>query len=242
MPFRFIPLALLPAAICAQPQTGSLPAFEVASIRLTPPASLGNTSPGAYGTNRYAVTNAPLYFLVQLAYGVTYQQISGIDKLGSEHYDLNVKAEDGVILTYEQLKPRMQRLLAERFKLAFHREEKTVDGYALVVARNGPKLKANAGAREQGGIYPGGLRLSNLPLSGFATLLRSPAGRPVVDKTGISGNYDFTLNYARDGDVKSNLPSFFTALQEQLGLKLEPAKVPQEILVIEHVEKLPTEN
>ncbi len=82
----------------------------------------------------------------------------------------------------------------------------------------------------------------NLPLSAFATSLRSPAGRPVVDRTGIPGNYDFSLSYARDGDTDSSLPSFFTALQEQFGLKLEPAKAPLEIVVIDHVERVPTDN
>lgn len=82
----------------------------------------------------------------------------------------------------------------------------------------------------------------NFPLSAFATSLRSPAGRPVADKTGIQGNYDFSLTYARDSDTDSSLPSFFTALQEQFGLKLEPAKVPLEIVVIDHLEKIPTEN
>ena len=82
----------------------------------------------------------------------------------------------------------------------------------------------------------------NTPLSSFATSLRSLAGRPVVDKTGIQGRYDFTLSFARLDDPESTLASFSTAVQEQLGLKLEPAKVPLELLVIDHVEKIPTEN
>jgi uncharacterized protein (TIGR03435 family) len=82
----------------------------------------------------------------------------------------------------------------------------------------------------------------NQTLAGFAGSLRSPAGRPVIDRTGIQGNYDFTLSYARDGDTVSQLPSLFTALQEQYGLRLEKAKVPLEILVIDQVEKVPSEN
>jgi uncharacterized protein (TIGR03435 family) len=91
-------------------------------------------------------------------------------------------------------------------------------------------------------IAANGFRFLNLPLSSFAGFLRSPAGRPVVDKTGIAGNYDFTLSYALENDTDSPLPSFFTALQEQFGLKLEATKVPLELVVIDHVEKIPSEN
>jgi uncharacterized protein (TIGR03435 family) len=230
------------AALLGQSSPEPLPAFEAASVRLTPPASLGYTTFSPYGTGRYTATNATLDSLVQIAYGVPYQQISGIEKLGSEHYDLTAKAEDGVLLTYEQLQPRLRRLLEERFKLAIHRERKDFDGYALVVAKAGPKLQPTTGSSESGAIYPGGLRVMNMPLSSFAGVLRSPAGRPVIDKTGIAGSYDFTLAYARDGDTDSALPSFFTALQEQFGLKLEAAKVPLEVVVIDRVEKVPDEN
>ena len=76
----------------------------------------------------------------------------------------------------------------------------------------------------------------------LAGMLARPVGRPVVDKTGITGKYDITLNFAPEGSTDSTLPSIFTALQEQLGLKLEPQKVPVEILVIDHLEKMPSEN
>jgi|SRR5579863_133021 len=228
--------------VWAQSPPELLPAFEVASVKLTPPGSLGYTSWSPYGTNRYAASNATLDFLVQLAYGMPLDQISGVEKLGSEHYEISVKAKDGVLLTLDQLQPRLRRLLAERFRLAAHRAQKEYDGYALVVARGGPKLKPGAGVSENGTIYPGGLRIMNSTLAGFAGSLRSPAGRPVIDKTGIAGNYDFTLSYARDGDTDSPLPSLFTALQEEYGLRLEKAKVPLEILVIDRVERVPSEN
>ena len=219
----------------------TLPSFEVASVRASP-TNVGNTSFGPFGENRFSVSNASLSLLVQLAFGVPYEQIEGLDKLGPERYEVSVKADDGVLLTSEQLQPRMQRLLQDRFQLAWHAEKKDFDGYALVVAKGGLKLSPAAGASEGGTIYPGGLRLLNMPLSSFANTLRSTAGRPVVDKTGIEGNYDFTLNYAREGDADSPLPSFFTALQETLGLKLEPLKVSLELVVIDHLEKTPTEN
>jgi uncharacterized protein (TIGR03435 family) len=235
-------IALLSAAAWSQAEQEPLPAFEVASVRVTPPAQIGYTSVSPYGGNRFTVTNATLQLLVQIAYGTPYEQMSGIDKLGSERYDVTAKAEDGVVLTYEQVKPRMRRLLEERFQLKIHHEQKTTDGYALVAAKGGPKLQPGTKTTRQNQIYPGGLRLSNAPVGLLAGMLRGPAGRPVMDKTGIEGNYDFQLSYAREEETESRLPSIFTALQEQYGLKLEPAKVPLEILVIDRVEKIPAEN
>jgi uncharacterized protein (TIGR03435 family) len=144
-------LAIAAATIGSRAQPSPSPAFEVASVRRTPPASLGNTSVGPWGTATYTITNAGLYLLVEQAYGISEGQISGIDKLGSEHYDISAKAEEGVKLTPELLRPRLQRLLAERFKLEVHRDSKDVDGYALVVAKGGPKLKPAGKQRDETG-------------------------------------------------------------------------------------------
>ena len=222
----------------AQPQ----PAFEVASVKITPQSTFGYTSWGPSGTNRYAVSNATLNYLIQIAYGVNFYQILGKEKLGDRHYEISAKAEDGVLLTSDQLRPRLQRLLEQRFKLATHPEQGDLDGYALVVANGGAKLKPTAGSTENGVIYPGGLRIFNQTLDGFAASLRSPAGRPVADKTGIASRYDFELRYARDDDPSPTLPSLFTALQEQFGLKLEKSRVTMEVLVIDSVHQVPTEN
>jgi len=237
-----VSLAFLTLHVSGQSPPEALQSFEVASVRITSPDKFGDTLWGPYGTNRYTVTNATLDFLIQIAYGIPFYQISGIDKLGSEHYDVSAKAEDGVLLTSDQLRPRLQRLLMERFRLSAHQEQKDIDGYALLIGKGGPRLKPNTGVSDNGVIYPGGLRIMNQTLSGLAAALRSPAGRPVIDRTGIQGNFDFSLGYARDGDTASMLPSLFTALEEQFGLRLEKAKVPIEILAIDHVEKIPSEN
>jgi len=228
------------AAVYAQ--ADSRPGFEVASIKLTPPAQIGYMAPAEFGTDRYTTTNVSLDALVQVAYGMPYNQISGVEKLGTQHYDLTAKAEDGAILTPKTIQPRLQRLLEERFKLVVHRGTKQFDGYALVVAKGGAKLKATAGSKEMGAVFPGGMRLPNTDMAGLATMLASSAGRPVVDKTGISGSYDVDIRFARDNDTDSQLPSLFTALQEQLGLKLESQKVPVEMLVIDSVNRTPSEN
>ena len=234
--------ALLVSVCVAQPGSSGAPEFEAASIRITAPAQFGLSKPGSYGTNRYTATNVTLDFLVQLAYGVPYQQISGIDKLGTEHYDLAAKAEDGVVLTYLALQPRLQLLLEQRFHLSVHKDEKEFDGYALTVAKGGPKLTPATGSSETGSIYPDGLRLMNMPLAGFATMIRSIVGSPVEDHTGLAGKYDFELKFARDDDKESMLPSFPTALRETFGLRLEKTKVRLEVVVIDHVDKIPTEN
>lgn len=237
-----IHLALVGVLLSALQLIQAQPEFEVASVRLTPKDSLGYTAFGPFGTGRYTISNATLDLLIQIAYAVPWNQISGVEKLGTDHYDVSAKAEDGVLLTIEQVRPRLRRLLEQRFKLAAHRETKEFDGYALVIAKGGPKLQPTTGGSEPGAIYPGGMRIQNTTMSGLATDLASPTGRPVADKTGIDGSYDIRLEYARDGDTDSALPSIFTALQEQLGLKLESRKVPVEMLVIDSVERVPAEN
>jgi uncharacterized protein (TIGR03435 family) len=217
----------------SQTKIAELPSFEVASVRLTPAASLGYTSVSPYGTPRFTATNVTLDLLVEMAFEVRRDQISGIEKLGSEHYDIAAKSEGDVSLTYLQLKPRLQQLLAQRFRLAIHRETKDFDGYALVVGKGGLKLKPSTGASAQGVIFSRGLRLPNASTDALAATLASPTGRPVLNKTGIQGNFDVQLDYAPDGAADSPLPSIFTALQEQLGLKLEAQKVPVEMLVID---------
>jgi uncharacterized protein (TIGR03435 family) len=119
---------------------------------------------------------------------------------------------------------------------------KVFDGYAMIAAKGGPKLKRSSGTTGGGTVFPGGLRYVSITLPLLATFLRPAAGGPVIDKTGIDGNYEFDLRYELyDGD-DSKLPSFFVALQEKYGLKLEPTKVPLDTLVIEHVDTIPTEN
>jgi uncharacterized protein (TIGR03435 family) len=235
-------LFLLSGIFTAAPVLAQLPAFEVASVKLLPGRD-GLTSFSPFGTGRFTMTNTPLELLIQVAYSVPSSQISAGTWLGSERYDVVAKAEDGVKLTPEELSPRLRQLLEQRFKLAVHREPKEVQGYALVAAKGGPKLHQSSGNEAAGGIiYPGGIRGPNWSMASFAATLSSAVGRPVIDQTGIEGNYEIEIEYARDGDTNSSLPSVFTALQEQLGLKLEPRRVPIEIVVIDHAEKVPIEN
>jgi uncharacterized protein (TIGR03435 family) len=234
------------AAVCcsfAQSQP-SPPAFEIASLKLSPKGNSGTTYFSPYGTDRFTITNAPPDVLLQLAFGVLPYQISGAPKwFESERYDLTARAEDDVKLTARELQPRLQRLLAERLRLAVHRERKEFAGFALVVSKDGPKLKeSTAEATEQGTIFPGGMRLPGATMDWLASMLSNPVGRPVVNQTGIAGSYDIDLSYAKESDARSSLPSLFTTLEQRLGLKLEAHTVTVEMLTIDRIERVPVEN
>jgi uncharacterized protein (TIGR03435 family) len=182
--------------------------------------------------------------LIAYAYNVQYTQVEGEPGwLSSQGYDIEAKSEGGQILTFEQFRTPMRLLLEQRFHLAIHRYTKEVQGYALVVAKGGPKLQpSNPGEDPNGSIKSNGLESNATSLGGLAKMLVNLVGRSIIDKTGITGTYDFKLSYAAADNPDSNLPDIFTALQEQLGLKLVPQKVPIENLVIDHVDKVPTEN
>jgi uncharacterized protein (TIGR03435 family) len=186
---------------------------------------------------------------------------AGPNWLETDRFDVEAKAPEPA--TEGELHLMLQALLAERFQLKMHRSPKERGGCALVIAKGGPKLKASPAQEERKGLW----RLNGGPLVGqaasmsqLAKTLSGPVGRPVTDETGLGGTYDFTLRWTPDEsepdwlaalppEVRAQLPpreaptgpSIFTALQEQLGLKLETRKVTIETLVIDHVER-PSEN
>jgi uncharacterized protein (TIGR03435 family) len=187
--------------------------------------------------------HASLGFLIRTAYGFDYHRVSGWpDWIDSARYDLNAKIEGDALLTQEQMQPLLRNLFVERFHLVVHREQKIVPGYALVIAKGGSKLQPNKGAPFHGMIGDNEIRFWNESIKSFVDILESPVDRPIIDRTGLDGTYDIALKFATADDPNSDLPDIFTALQEQLGLKLVPQKVPVEILVIDHVDKIPTEN
>jgi uncharacterized protein (TIGR03435 family) len=225
----------------ASPATGARNvAFEVASVKVT---SAGSFSMSPYGLNRFSLRSVSLTLLISLAYGVSDDQISGGPGWrNSEYYDVAAKAEDGVMLTYDELRPRLQALLVQRFKLATHRAMKQSPGYALVVATGGARLKRSETEKAtSGSILPGGLRAPSASMDTFAGMVARVVGRPVVNETGLNGNYEVALDYAPEAVADSPLPSIFTALQEQLGLMLQSRAVPVESIVIDRVEH-PTED
>jgi uncharacterized protein (TIGR03435 family) len=227
------------------------PSFEAASVR---PVShdysgeelargIGVTTVSPFGTNRFTASNITLQYLVAIAYGVKFDQLLGAPSwLNEQYYEITAKAEGDAGLTREQMQPLLQHLLEQRFHLVIHRETKEFKGYVLVAANGGPKLTKATGTQVAGISYAGGIDMKNGSLGDLALALGSATKTHVVDKTGIEGAYDFSLRYAPDGATDSPLPSLFTAIQEQFGLKLVPEKVPVEMLVIDHVDRAPTEN
>jgi len=211
--------------------------FDVASIKPAPPGS-GNTTMKFEPGGRFRATGA----LIQLAYGVKDFQISGrpkwADSESYETYDVVAQPAAGVTLNRDQLKVAIQALLADRFKLKFHRETKDLPIYSLVVGKNGPKLTRNIDAPGPGAtIGSGQLKGSKISMSLLADLLAQLLDRTVLDDTGISGNFDVKLNWGPGQTADMDGPSIFTALQEQLGLKLNAQKGPVEILVIDSAER-----
>jgi uncharacterized protein (TIGR03435 family) len=223
-----------------------LPSFEVATIKPTSPADRGESKWSPPGIGRFFASSVSLAFLIQMAYRVDDSQIAGKpDWLESELFDVVAKPEGDITLTRDELRPRLQTLLQQRFQLVAHRETKMIRGYALVVAKGGPKLKATNGDHPPGyRVYVGGGRLEGLnwSMQTLAAMLQPPTGFPVIDETGIKGGYNIKLDFSPELETDSSLPSLFTALQDTMGLKLESRKVPVEVLVIDHVNRFPTEN
>lgn len=217
--------------------------FEVASVKISPHVGPGKPSWSDPGDAMFMATNVQLKILVQMAYEVDEKQISREGLLGSEQYDVVARPEGGGTLTSEKMKPMLVSLLAERFGLVTHRETKTVSGYALVKGKGGPKLHPSEALRAgQSATLRGRITGRATEMVVLASMLGRPLGAPVVDKTGIKGTYDFDLNFAPPESADSSLPSIFTAIQEQLGLKLESRKVPLQMLVIDSCRRVPAEN
>jgi uncharacterized protein (TIGR03435 family) len=211
-----------------------------------------NASPGQLEMRGYTLKT-----LIFAAYNVNDYSLSGPDWLGSVNLDVVAKLPASAADLSPESRVRMiwvmlQGLLAERFKLKVHREEKDVAGYALVVAPGGPKMRRVDEPR-RGRVGPGSIVAQSAPIAQIVASALGAVGRPVHDMTGLSGNYEFTLKWTPEDKVLSGAdststdpgdrpPSIFTALQEQLGLRLEPRKLPIETLVVDHVERVPTEN
>lgn len=217
--------------------------FEVASVRLSPP-DRGLTTINNSGSPRFAAHGATMTLLIGLAFGLSSGNITGAPKwVDSQLYDVDAKAAGDAPLTPKEFQPLLQQLLKDRFHLAAHRETIYRPGYSLVVAKNGPRLQPGESASRIGYIANGGFRFDSTSMEAFAGVLSSAVGSPVTDNTGLKGEYNISLKFAPFNATDSTLPSIFTALEEDLGLKLVPdKKVASETLVIDHAERIPTEN
>ncbi len=174
-----------------------------------------------------------------------------------ENFDIEAKVDPAEVAVFQKLnfdkrQLMVQALLADRFKLRAHHETRELPIYELVIAKNGPKLQASETNPVPGDITVGRGRITgkNVVMYRLETALTRTLGRTIVDKTGLRGPYDFTLNWTPDDadpsssqspngaaqETDASWGSIFTAIQEQLGLKLVPAKGPVEVLIVDHVE------
>ena len=258
--------------------------FEVASIKPSDPDARGRMLSLQPGSGLRA-TNQTLKSLITFAYQVRDFEVSGGPGwIDSARYDIQTKAErsadsdsapsdprsmteDQVKTNADRIRQRLQALLAERFQLAIHRETREEPVYALLTGKNGPKLRENKEGGRPG--HPSNMKMGIGQLNGegvqsqfLAQVLSNVLGRPVLDKTGLTGHYDFKLQWTpgpgesdgfgpfsivniRDSapgpdtppPPNPNGPSIFTAVQEQLGLRLESTKGPVEIIVVDRAEK-----
>jgi uncharacterized protein (TIGR03435 family) len=233
-------------------QSPARPAFEVASIR---PNTSGLSAPLDFGPKRFSAMGMSLNVLTQWAYDVRdFQVTGGPDWLNSARYDVQATTAEAV--SQSQMRLMLQSLLTDRCHLQLHRDTREFSGYDLTIAKNGPKFQPVKEGSARGGIQirSGVLSGRGAPMATLAGALTILVERPVLDKTALDGNYDFKLEYdpstvfsreAALGNPPTAGPSpgasIFTALQEQLGLRLESRKGPLEILVIDRLEK-PSEN
>ena len=250
------------SGILAQPAMirPTFEAFEVATIKPTDPDYKGGRFITMQSTHVFAAKNYTVKALVVAAYNLNPRAVSGGPAwFDSDRYDIVAKAPNEVRPNLDEQMSMLRKLLAERFGLSIHREQKELSIYALTVAKNGPKLKASteppdAPAALVNRIFPGRALLParNATMEQFASMMqRAVLDRPVVDRTGLSGKYDFDLEWMPDevqfgGQVPAGTPEaqqrpdLFAAIQ-QLGLRLDATKGPVEVLVINQVQR-PTAN
>jgi uncharacterized protein (TIGR03435 family) len=220
----------------AQIASTGAPQFEVASIK---PSAPGARGPTIYNPTRgrFAIDSITAKGLIAYAYDVRDFQVSGGPSwLGSVEFDIVAKPEGDA--SGEKILAMTRSLLTERFNLTLHRESKELPVLALMIANGGPRLHpsvSKGGPEIRGGR--GRLVARRVTTGMFASQLAGRVlGRPVLDRTGIAGEFDIDLQWTPDENPDGG-PSIFTALQEQLGLKLEAQKGSIDVLVIDHIEK-----
>ncbi|MGA3240279.1 MAG: TIGR03435 family protein [Bryobacteraceae bacterium] len=235
-------------------QSAPAQTFEVASVKPSDPNARGGRISFPNGT--FTAIGITARNCITLAYDIpSYQLAGGPGWIGDQHYDIVAKMSAGAVKAprdperMPQMRAALQALLADRFQLVIRRETRMIPGYALVVAKNGFKLKKTADeGHADFSSNRGKLTAHQISMELLARNLSGNLSSPVVDMTGIKGVYDLTLEWTPD-EVQSPVkaggeatepavgPSIFTALQEQLGLKLEIQKTPIEMLVIDRIEK-----
>jgi uncharacterized protein (TIGR03435 family) len=239
---RFGPSVFLLAVLCFAQEK---PAFEVASIKPNPDGP-GSFSADIAPSGRVTFRNFNVWNLIRLAYGLRDLQMSGGPPwIKNRGFDIQAQpASSATPVPREQTLRMLQTLLEDRFDLKWHRESREAQAYGLTIARGGPKLPP---AREgRGRTMFGDLDAPSMTLDSLCQILEFELDRPVLNRTGLSGSFAIQLQWASDRTPAANppdasRPSLFTAVQEQLGLKLDSTKAPVDFFMIENVDA-PSEN
>lgn len=236
--------------LLAQP-AAKPPEFEVASVKSSPATSEGmrirrnsiSDSPGGI-----TILNASLKAAVQWAYHLQAIQVIGPGWLDSGRFDIIAKTAGPA--SNPELRQMLQTLLADRFKLACHRETKEMKAYVITVAKGGHKLTPSEGEGEMQ-VKPTGkglnIQFTHVTMDRLAAIAESPLDGVVVDQTGLKGAWDFTIDGSffamqKPADLAEAIGMMIQLLNEQLGIKVEQKKVATEIMIVDHAEKAPVEN
>ncbi len=261
---------LVCCAIYAQPN--SKLEFEVASIKLSQPDPNGYTvgckgGPGTDDPTTFRCSNMSFSNLLARAFKIRYDLVQGPDWLKTQMFEISARVPTNT--TEDQFRTMLQNMLTDRFKMATHRESKEMTVYALVVGKGGPRFKEHIDSNNPAddGSHKLNLDKDGYPDVGYSGMACAGGGRcawgahkvrmtallsqvtaqmrrTVLDETGLKGEYDFKLHWMNESAARQeeNGLTIVQALQDQLGLKLESRKGTEEFLIIDHMEKLPTEN
>jgi uncharacterized protein (TIGR03435 family) len=254
-------VALLMAAACfAQSAPPASPAFEVAAIKPSGPKSIRGWEGGPKSSDPlvYRYGRAELRDLIAVAFDVDLFQISSSIPLDREAFDLIARIPPGI--AKPEFRLMMRNLLIDRFRFRFHVETREFPAWALTVAKTGPKLKTAGLPADQPEMIANHsvsgawelihIRARKEPIALLARMIRPEPGEPVIDRTGLTGTFDFTLAYSKELPNAGNgfapepaeAPELATALQQQLGLRLARGKAPFDVVVVESMDRTPSEN
>lgn len=239
-----------PALLCQAPPTS--PTFEVATIKPVESGPKSSRFIVMQGPHRFVEKDYTLKLLIAAAYNLNPKAVTGGPSwIESDHYDIVALTPGEKQPSHDQQMLMLRTLLADRFKLVFHRESKVFPIYSLELAKGGSKLKPSTAAPSDqpqliSTVYPQRILMParNASMADFVSVLqRAILDRPVVDKTGLTGRYDFDLEWAPDesqfgGDIPAStdasIPPLFTAIQQQLGLRIVATRGPIQAIVIDH--------
>lgn len=252
---RIVPAAfvvLSTAALLAQSPRQGAPAFEVVSVKVNTsgdPSLRLDIQPGG----RFVAANIPLKQFIRAAYTLQLHQIVDAPSwVDSERFDITAISDRDLSVStpwtpggrYAVVQLMMQSLLADRFKMASHTEERQAQGYELVLQRTGGQSRltpAKGPCQANCGMRPGAgtLAARGIPIPTLAEFLSQVTGRLVIDGTGLAGTFDLDLRWTPEAQLRpdSEAPSIFTALQEQLGLRLDARRAPLTVLVIDSIDR-----